>query len=54
MYTSGKASQVCGLSKITTDAECELAAEYNSKNNIDENKGYQGRGSLIVLIRRFL
>eukprot|EP00942_MAST-04A_sp_MAST-4A-sp1_P003513 g3513.t1 len=43
--TSGYASQCSGLSKITTEAECKLAAEYNSKNNIDENVGYQGVGS---------
>ena len=42
--TSGDASQCSGLSKITTEAECKLAAEYNSKNNIDKNGGYGGRG----------
>ena len=41
--TSG--SQCSGLSKITTEAECKLAAEYNSKNNIDKNVGYGGRQS---------
>ena len=41
--TSG--SQCSGLSKITTEAECKLAAEYNSKNNIDKNEGYGGRES---------
>ena len=35
--TSG--SQCSGVSKITTEAECKLAAEYNSKNNIDINDG---------------
>ena len=39
MFTSGLASQCSGLSKITTEAECKLAAEYNSKNNIDKNVG---------------
>ena len=43
--TSGYASQCSGLSKITTEAECELAAEYNSKNKIDKNVGYGGRAS---------
>ena len=42
-FTSGLASQCSGLSKITTEAECKLAAEYNSKNNIDKNWGYGGR-----------
>ena len=32
--TSGYASQCSGLSKITTEAECKLAAEYNRKTNI--------------------
>ena len=41
--TSG--SQCSGLSKITTWEECELAAEYNSKNNIDKNEGFGGRRS---------
>jgi len=37
---------VCsGISKITTAAECQLAAEYNSKNNIDKNGGYGYRVS---------
>ena len=39
--TSG--SQCRGVSKITTEAECKLAAEYNRKNNIDKNDGYGGR-----------
>ncbi len=39
---SGDAS-CSGLSKITTAAECEAAAEYNRKNNIDKNRGYGGR-----------
>ena len=43
---SGHASQCSGLSKITTEAECELAAEYNRENNIDKNVGYEGRLSL--------
>ena len=30
--TSGSASQCSGISKITTEAECKLAAEYNRKN----------------------
>eukprot|EP00942_MAST-04A_sp_MAST-4A-sp1_P014032 g14032.t1 len=45
IFTSGYASQCSGLSKITTIAECRLAAEYNSKNNIDENGGFGGRVS---------
>ena len=45
IFTSGSASQVCGISKITTWQECKLAAEYNSKNNIDKNRGYGGRVS---------
>ena len=44
--TSGSASQCSGLSKITTEAECKLAAEYNRKNNIDKNGGYGGREEL--------
>ena len=40
IFTSGLASQCSGISKITTEAECKLAAEYNSKNNIDKNKGF--------------
>ena len=43
IFTSGSASQCSGLSKISTEAECKLAAEYNSKNNIDKNKRYGGR-----------
>ena len=43
IFTSGLASQCSGISKITTEAECKLAAEYNSKNNIDKNDGYGGR-----------
>ena len=35
-------SQCSGISKITTEAECKLAAEYNRKNNIDGNGGYIG------------
>ena len=31
--------------QITTEAECEAAAEYNRKNNIDKNGGYGGRMS---------
>ena len=42
-FTSGYASQCSGISKITTEAECKLAAEYNSKNNIDKNEGFGGR-----------
>ena len=45
MFTSGLASQCSGLSKITTEAECKLAANYNSKNNIDKNSGFGGRRS---------
>ena len=45
IFTSGYASQCSGVSKITTEAECELAAEYNRKNNIDKNWGYGGRMS---------
>ena len=40
MFTSGLASQCSGLSKITTEAECNATAEYNRKNNIDKNWGY--------------
>ena len=43
--TSGPPSQCSGLSKITTEAECELAAEYNMGNNIAKNRGYRGRVS---------
>ena len=45
IFTSGYASQCGGISKITTEAECKLAAEYNRKNNIDKNGGYGGRRS---------
>ena len=45
IFTSGLASQCSGLSKITTEAECKLAAEYNRKNNIDKNGGFGGRVS---------
>ena len=45
--TSG--SQCSGLSKITTEAECKLAAEYNRKNNIDKNVGFVGRRSWSVV-----
>jgi hypothetical protein len=41
-FTSGPASQCSGLSKITTEAECKAAAEYNRKNNIDQNVGLYG------------
>ena len=44
--TSGLASQCSGISKITTAADCELAAEYNRKNNIDKNGGYGGQSLL--------
>ena len=43
IFTSGDASQCSGLSKITTAEECELAAEYNRRNNIDKNGGYGSR-----------
>ncbi len=43
IFSSGDASQCSGISKITTEAECKLAAEYNSKNNIDQKEGYGGR-----------
>ncbi len=43
IFTSG--SQCSGISKITTEAECELAAEYNRENNIDQNDGYGSRFS---------
>jgi hypothetical protein len=43
IFTSGSASQCSGVSKITTEAECRAAAEYNKKNNIDTNHGYWGR-----------
>ena len=52
--TSGPASQCSGISKITTEAECKLAAEYNRKNNIDENRGYRGRGSYSVFHLMYL
>ena len=45
IFTFGPASQCSGISKITTEEECKLAAEYNSKNNIDRNTGYGGRNS---------
>ena len=45
IFTSGSASQCIGISKITTEEECELAAEYNRKNNIDKNEGFGGRWS---------
>ena len=45
IFTSGFASQCSGVSKITTEAECKLAAEYNRKNNIDKNVGYERRVS---------
>ncbi len=45
IFTSGLASQCSGVSKITTEAECKLAAEYNRKNNIDKNVRYGGRVS---------
>ena len=41
ILTSG--SGCSGISKITTEAECKFAQEYNKKNNIDENVGYAGR-----------
>ena len=47
IFTSGPASQCSGISKITTEAECKLAAEYNSKNNIDTNEGFGGRLSYL-------
>ena len=40
IFTSGYASQCSGISKITTEAECKAAAEYNRKNSIDKNVGY--------------
>ena len=40
VLTSG--SQCIGISKITTEAECIAAAEYNKKNGIDGNTGYGG------------
>ena len=49
IFTSGYASQCSGISKITTEAECQAAAEYNRKNNIDRlprgvhNGGYAGK-----------
>eukprot|EP00942_MAST-04A_sp_MAST-4A-sp1_P010341 g10341.t1 len=43
-FISGDASQCSGVSKITTEAECKLAAEYNSMNKIDKNNGYGGPG----------
>ena len=48
IFTSGLASQCSGLSKITTEAECKLAAEYNRKNNIDRNGGFGVRTVAIV------
>ena len=42
---SGDGSQCSGIFKITTEAECKAAAEYNRKNNIDTNKGYGGSKS---------
>ena len=49
IFTSGDSSQCSGPSKITTEAECQLAAEYNSKNNIDQNEGYGGEGSSAII-----
>ena len=46
IFTSGDASQCSGISKITTEAECIAAAEYNRKNNIDKNRGYFRRTSV--------
>ncbi len=44
--TSGYASQCSGTSKITTEAECILAATYNSKNSIPyKNWGYMPGGA---------
>eukprot|EP00942_MAST-04A_sp_MAST-4A-sp1_P008609 g8609.t1 len=47
MYTEKKTIRSSGhcINKIITEAECELAAEYNRKNNIDKNVGYKGRWS---------
>jgi hypothetical protein len=42
--TFDRASQ-CNGGVITTEAECKAAAEFNSKNNIDKNVGYEGRPS---------
>ena len=38
-------TQCTGFYKIITAEECKLAAEYNSFNNIDKNKGYGGERS---------
>ncbi len=43
ILTVGNPSHCSGISKITTEAECAAAAEYNRKNNIDKNDGYEGR-----------
>jgi hypothetical protein len=51
-FSSGFASQCTGVSKITTEEECRLAAVFNRKHNIvsDDahriNKGYGGRKSV--------
>ena len=34
IFTSGLASQCSGIFKITTEAECKLAAEYNRTNKL--------------------
>ena len=49
MFTSGTASQCSGISKITTAAECNATAAYNSKNKVDNNEGYgiQWRGATV-------
>jgi hypothetical protein len=33
---------VCGISKITTEAECKAAAKFNRENHIDRVNGYLG------------
>eukprot|EP00942_MAST-04A_sp_MAST-4A-sp1_P011612 g11612.t1 len=44
-FTSGPPSQCSGIDSITTEEDCKAAAEYNRKNNIDDNDGYAGRVS---------
>ena len=38
-----------GIQEITTEEECKAAAEYNSKNKVDNNEGYgiQWSGSTV-------
>lgn len=45
-YGDIRSSGTCGTNnKITTEEECKAAQEYNSKNNVDNNKGFGRRMS---------